>query len=225
MAREKLRLLLVDDHPLFSEGVRTRLAANPHFEIVAEATNGEEAVTSAENVQPDVVLMDISLPRLNGLEATRRILRSLPQTKIIVLTMHDDEDYVLRAVDAGAKGFLLKDSPPEELVKAIEAVERGEAYYSPPASLFLAERYVKEKQEQPKLSLSARESQVLTMLAKGYVNKEIAEELSLSVHTVATYRARIMRKLDLHTVAALTQYAIAERLIPSDENASLEIES
>jgi len=208
--QKKIRLLLVDDHPLVREGIRSCLSRHKQLEIVGEAVDGREAVAKTRELKPDIVLMDINLPRMNGLEATRLLQKDSPQTKVLILTVHNNKEYVLPIVHAGARGYVLKDTSPDELVSAIEQVDRGEAFFSSDIARFVLNDYVTTS-GRPKSSedeLSDREREVLALIAEGSSNKAIAGRLGLSVRTVETHRARIMRKLNIHSTAGLTKFAI-----------------
>lgn len=212
----KIRLLLVDDHPLVREGIRSCLASHSQLEIVGEAADGREALSRARSLKPDIVLMDINLPALGGLEATQLLRAEVPQTKVLVLTVHNNKEYVLRIVRAGALGYVLKDTSPEELVRAIERVSAGEAFFSRDVAQFILDDYVtgaRNHKVDPITRLSGRECQVLGLVAHGCSSKEIGNRLGLSVRTVETHRARIMRKLNVRNAAALTKLAIARGII------------
>jgi DNA-binding NarL/FixJ family response regulator len=210
---KKIKLLLVDDHPIVLDGIKTHLAEQPGLEVVGEATNGQEALRKAKLTLPDVVLMDITMPHMNGLEATTQLRRQLPDTKILILTMHDSREYIAQIVRIGARGYLLKDCSPAELVSAIKAVHAGEVYFSPSISKLLVHEMVEGRHDGRELpaqqSLTDREREVLSLIAEGLLNKQIADRLGIGVRTIETHRERIMRKLDIHTVAGLTKYAIA----------------
>jgi two-component system nitrate/nitrite response regulator NarL len=212
MTAESIRVVVVDDHPLILEGIQAQLEAAPHIAVVGKAARGEEVSELVGRLQPDVVLMDITLKGLNGIEATRTLTREGVTTAVIILTMHDDDEYVLQAAQAGARGYVLKSAEPQALVTAIEAVHRGETAFSPDVAEALL-REVGGSADPTKRRLAPRERQVLALIAQGRINKEIADELSLSVRTVETYRERLMRKLELHTVAELTRYAVAEGIV------------
>jgi two-component system, NarL family, nitrate/nitrite response regulator NarL len=210
---KKIRLLLVDDHPIVLDGIKSHLCAQPDFEVVGDATNGQDALRKAKLALPDVVLMDISMPHMNGIEAMMNLRKQVPNAKVLILTMHDSKEYIAQVVRSGARGYLLKDSAPAELVGAIKAVHAGEVYFSPSVSKVLIE----EMTDGNKRSLDApvpppltdREREVLSLIAEGLLNKQIADRLGIGVRTIETHRERIMRKLDIHTVAGLTKYAIA----------------
>jgi two-component system nitrate/nitrite response regulator NarL len=207
----KIKLLLVDDHPIVLDGIKSHLRAQPEFEVVGDAPNGHEALRKAKLTLPDVILMDISMPQMNGLDAMTNLRKQVPEAKILVLTMHDNREYIARVVRSGARGYLLKDSAPAELVSAIKAVHRGEVYFSPSVSKVLIEEMADGRKssgpdQQP---LTDREREVLSLIAEGLLNKQIADRLGIGVRTIETHRERIMRKLDIHTVAGLTKYAIS----------------
>jgi two-component system nitrate/nitrite response regulator NarL len=210
---KKIKLLLVDDHPIVLDGIKSHLCAQPDFEVVGDAANGQDALRKAKLTLPDVVLMDISMPHMNGLEAMANLRKQVPNAKVLILTMHDSKEYIAQVVRSGARGYLLKDSSPAELVSAIKAVHGGEVYFSPSVSKVLIE----EMADGNKRSLNApapppltdREREVLSLIAEGLLNKQIADRLGIGVRTIETHRERIMRKLDIHTVAGLTRYAIA----------------
>ena len=210
--KRKIRLLLVDDHPLVREGIRSCLHPHKQLEIVGEAADGREALVKAKELNPDIVLMDINLPRTNGLEATRLLRREAPQTRVLILTVHNNKEYVLQIVQAGARGYVLKDTSPGELVQAIEQVNRGEAFFSADVARFVLNDYVTTsgRRKSGEEELSDREREVLALIAEGYSNKSIASNLGLSVRTVETHRARIMRKLNIHSTAGLTKFAISQ---------------
>jgi two-component system nitrate/nitrite response regulator NarL len=210
----KIKLLLVDDHPIVRDGIKARLTAHAHIEIVGEAEGGEEAVRKVQELAPDIVFMDIGLADMNGLEAARILQQKAPDTKVIILTIHDDKEYVLQALRSGAKGYILKNAPSTELVRAVEMVQRGEVFFPVEVSQLILREYARETAASDKSGLSGREQEVLVLIAEGYTNKAIAHELGVSVRTVETHREHIMSKLDLHSVAGLTKYAIAEGLVP-----------
>jgi len=213
-----IRLLIADDHALFREGIRSLLEAQPDMEVVAEVEDGREAVRLALGLRPDVVLMDITMPRLDGIEATRRICASGGAIKVLMLTMHDDEDVFFRALSAGASGYVLKRSGGVELMSAIRAIKEGHSYLSPFLARALMKDYVQragrsEVQRPAAKLLSTREQEVLKLIAEGHSSREIAEMLDLSVKTVHNHRTRLMAKLDLHRNADLVRYAIRNELI------------
>ena len=207
---KKIRLLLVDDHPIVLDGIKSHLGSQPEFEVVGDASNGLDAIRKAKLTLPDVILLDINMPNMNGLEAMGHLRKQVPNARIIILTMHDSKEYIAQIVRLGARGYLLKDCSPTELVSAIKAVHSGEVYFSPTVSKMLVAEMVENK-TQPDLPppLTEREREVLSLIAEGLLNKQIADRLGIGVRTIETHRERIMRKLDIHTVAGLTKYAIA----------------
>ncbi|HTY10065.1 MAG TPA: response regulator transcription factor [Bacteroidota bacterium] len=216
MKKSKITLLLVDDHPLVREGLRSYLAQEKAFEIVGEAVDGAEALRIAKDLLPQIILLDINMPGMNGLETARLLKKTVPKSKILILTMHDTKEYVSRMISTGVQGYVLKDSSPSELIAAIETVQRGETYFSPKVSQTVLNDLVKSTRTKGKkggAELSRRESEVLTLIAEGFGNKEIAAKLFVSVRTVETHRERIIRKLDIHTVAGLTRYALTKGIV------------
>ncbi len=212
-AKKKIKILVVDDHPVVRKGLCSCLASCDRLKVVGEAADGEEAIRKVAETSPDLVLMDISMPHLDGLAVTERLSLQAPQVKVLILSMHSDRECVMRMIKAGARGYVLKDAPPDELVRAIEAVHGGETFFSPPVARIALEQFVSETSKTNPLSrLSQRERQVLTLIAEGRSNKEIANELGIGVRTIETHRERIMRKLDIHSVAGLTKFAISNGL-------------
>lgn len=216
-------ILIAEDHTLVRSGIRLIIEQLKDYEVIGEADDGAQAVDMAVKLQPDIVLMDIAMPRLNGIEATDRILRDCPNTRVIVLSMHANEQYILRAMEVGASGYLLKKSAPEELELAFRAVTNGNSYLSPPIAHFLVNDILRNRQQQPAYdqysydSLTTREREILQLIAEGMTNQEIAEHLSLSVHTVRTHRGNLMEKLDLHSQSDVTRYAIQVGIIQPDD--------
>jgi two-component system response regulator NreC len=212
-----IRILLADDHNVIRGGLRMLLESQPEFSVVAEAADGVAAVEQAIATQPDVVVLDVAMPRLAGTDAAERIAGEVPSATIVILSMHADESYVMRALRAGAKGYLLKDSAEGDLIGAIKAVSQGKAFFSPEVSRMLAEDYVREirargAQDSYDL-LTPREREVLHLLAEGKSNKDIATLLNLSLYTVETHRRNIQEKLNLHSLAELILYAVRKGLI------------
>ena len=212
-----LRILLADDHTVVRKGLRLLLETHPGFQVIAEASNGREAVALAEEHRPDAVVMDVAMPILNGIEAARQISNKLPQTAVVFLSMHSDEGYVLKALKVGARAYLLKDSAEHDLINAVTAVSEGKSFFSPAISKMLVEDYVRQMQER-KLEdsydlLTTRERELLQLLAEGKNNKEVATILNLSLHTVETHRSNIFQKLNLHSGAELILYAIRKGVI------------
>jgi len=209
---KRTRILLVDDHAVVRQGFKMILDAQSDMEIVGEAANGREAVELAAQLRPDIVVMDVAMPELNGIEATRRVIAVDPHIRVIALSMHKDSVYVREILRAGARGYLLKDSGADDLVKAIRAVAGGESYLSPAVSNAVLDDYRKHVTNPIDL-LTSREREVLQMLAEGKTNKEIAVVLNLSVYTVDAHRGRIMEKLNLHSINELVRFALRNGLI------------
>ncbi len=218
--KKKIKLLVVDDHPVVRGGLRSCLSKVSHMECVGEAADGEEALRKAHELTPDIILMDINMPHMDGLAVTELLRKEVPTTKVIILSMHSNREYVLRIIQAGARGYVLKEAPPEELVRAIEVVSAGEAFFSPDIARIALNQYVNNEGQPPIGKLTEREREVLVLIAGGKSNKEIANHLDLGVRTVETHRERIMRKLNIHSVAGLTKFAIAHGLIVLDEGAN-----
>jgi two-component system response regulator NreC len=211
-AKKKIRILLADDHAMVRQGFRMILAAQPDMEIVGEAGNGREAVALAAELKPDVVVMDVAMPELNGIEATRRITAESPRTRVLALSMYKDSVYVREILRAGARGFLLKDAIDRDLLAAVRAVAGGEGYLSPAVSEAVLSDYRRHVTD-PLDLLSSREREVLQMIAEGMTNKDIAAALNLSVYTVDAHRGRIMEKLNLHSVGELVRFAVRKGLV------------
>lgn len=212
-----IRIILADDHIVMRNGLRLLLERQPDFEVVGEAADGRETVDICERLKPDVVVLDIAMPNLNGIEAARQISARLPQTSIVVLSMHSDEGYVLRALKAGARAYLLKDSAEADLISSIRAVSHGKAFFSPGISKMLVDDYVRRLQqrgvEDSYELLTTREREILQLVAEGKSNKEVATVLNLSLYTVETHRGNIMQKLNLHSVPELILYAVRKGVI------------
>jgi two-component system, NarL family, response regulator NreC len=208
-----IRILLADDHHIFREGLRSMFERAPDMEVVAEAQDGRQAVRLAKDLGPDVIILDIAMPELNGIEATRLIIAENPAANIIALSMHSSRKYLSEILKAGAKGYLLKDSPFDELQRAIRAIMAGETYLSPKVTGIVVQGYVnpsKQEEESVFSILSSREREVLQLLAEGYTSKEIADRLYLSAKTVDVHRKNIMDKLGVHNLAELIRMAIRE---------------
>lgn len=214
----KIKVFLVDDHPIVRSGLKTELKKYSQIELTGEASNGRDAIEKVCTLQPDVILMDISMPGMNGLEATSEILKRYENAKIIALSMHDNQNYVLEIIRLGAMGYVMKDADPQELITAIETVYKGMPYYSSKIrNTILIEHAAntrKSKKSFTQEKLSDREKEVLKLIAEGCTNKEIAERLNISVRTAEAHRENIMSKLNIKTVAGLTRYAIANDIFP-----------
>jgi DNA-binding NarL/FixJ family response regulator len=214
----KIRILLTDDHTLFRQGIRTLLEAEPDMEVVGETANASDAVTFAAQFHPEVVLMDIGMTGMSSFEATRQIRKDRPETRVVFLSMYDDEDYLAECVEMGASGYILKESPAEQLITAIREVQRGGNYLSPRLLTRLVDDFRMQGRgaqvRQPRFgTLTKREREILKMLAEGRSVKEIATGFDLSVKTVEAHKFNLMRKLDIHNKAQLVQYAIAKKII------------
>ena len=208
-----IRILIADDHGVVAEGLKHLVEAESDMEVVALVEDGREAVQQSRDLQPDVVLMDLSMPELNGADATRAILQRDPKCRVIVLSMYSQREYVRRALKAGAAGYVVKRSSAKEVVEAIRAVHAGQRYLSPRVADVVLEDYSDEKQDDPLARLSAREREVLQLLAEGRTGAEIAARLSLSQKTVETYRARLVEKLGIRDLAGLVRFAIQRGLV------------
>jgi two-component system response regulator NreC len=214
---KEIHILLADDHNVMRAGLKLLLESHTGFKVVSEASDGNQAVENALRTRPDVVVLDIAMPKLSGIEASQRISAQLPQTAIIILSMHSDEGYVLRALKSGARGYLLKDSAESDLIQAIKAVSEGKAFFSPEISKVLAEDYVREIKvrgaEDSYDLLTPREKEILQLLVEGRSNKDIAGLLNLSLYTVETHRRNLQSKLNLHSYPELILYAVRKGII------------
>jgi DNA-binding NarL/FixJ family response regulator len=212
-----IRIVLADDHTILRKGLRLLLEREADFKVVAEASHGREAIDAVDREVPDLVIMDIAMPMMNGIEATKRVNETHPKTAVIILSVHSDEAYVLRALKAGARGYLLKDSAESDLIQAVRAVAAGKAYFSPAVSKILADDYVRQVREQgvedPYDLLTARERELLQLIAELKATKEIAELLGLSPHTVDTHRGNLMQKLNIHSIPEVILYAVRRGVI------------
>jgi DNA-binding NarL/FixJ family response regulator len=212
-----VRILLADDHIVMRNGLRLLLERQPHLQVVGEAADGRQAVALSESANPDVVIMDIAMPNLNGIEATRQIVNHSPRMAIAILSMHSDESYVIRALKAGARAYLLKDSAEADLLAAVRALTEGKSFFSPAISKILVEDYMRQLEsrgaEDTYELLTNREREILQLLAEGRTNKEVANMLNLSLYTVETHRTHILQKLNLHSVPELILYAVRKGII------------
>ncbi len=212
-----IRILLADDHTVMRNGLRLLLERQPNFSVVGEASDGRETVRLAENLSPEVVVMDIAMPNVNGIEASRQITGAHPETAIVILSMHSDESYVIRALKAGARAYLLKDSAEGDLIAAIHAITEGKSFFSPAISRILVEDYMRQLEqkhvEDTYELLTAREREILQLVAEGKANKEVAAMLNLSIYTIETDRTHILQKVNLHTVPELMLYAVRKGII------------
>jgi two-component system response regulator NreC len=214
---KKLRILLADDHIVMRTGLRALLERQPNLEVVGESENGRETVALAASLRPDVVVMDVGMPVLNGIEATQTIVTQCPTIAVVILSMHADESYVMRALKAGARGYLLKDSGAADLISAIQAVSQNKSFFSPKVSRILAEDYIRVLKQKGAVDsydlLTSREREILQLLAEGKANKEVSTDLNISPYTVETHRSHIMEKLNLHNPAELILYAVRKGII------------
>jgi len=213
----EIRVLLADDHGLIRKGVRSVLAQDPAIVVIGEADDGQQAVRLAEELHPDVVLIDIAMPQLNGIEAASQIARKDKRIGIVILSMYSDEEYLVRALNAGVRGYLLKDAAEPDLIRAVRAVEQGKTFFSPAIVDMLLDDYVHRLKQQELLDsydlLTEREKQVLQLLAEGKTNKEVAAVFNLGVSTVETHRLNLMQKLNLHNTAELVLYAVKKKIL------------
>ena len=215
-------ILIADDHSIVRRGLRSTLEESSEHRVVAEASNGREAVRLAEQLTPDVAILDIGMPQLNGIEAAAQIQKVSPKTRTLILSMHSDETYILRALTAGARGYLLKDTAENDVLAAVRAVVQGKAYFSPAIAKMLLEDYVaflrRRGLDDSYDLLTEREKEVLQLLAEGQSNKEVANVLGIGVSTVETHRMNLMQKLNLHSTAEIVLYAVRKKIIPSERS-------
>lgn len=216
----KITIVLADDHTVVRQGLKALLEAQPDMAVVGEASNGRQAMQITRKLAPDVVVMDIAMPSLNGLEATRQIMRTLPSAKVLILSSYNDDEYVSQLTDAGAAGYLLKQTAATDLIRAIREVRKGKSFFSPAVSKRLLEYYRETivkgaRVPKPRPFLTSRETEVLQLIAEGEGNKQIAAELGISIKTVEKHRQQVMNKLHIHEVAGLTRYAISKGMIES----------
>ena len=212
--KQIIKVLVADDHPVVRKGLQSCLSRQPNFRVVGEACDGDEALRQIRQLKPDVVLMDISMPGTDGLKVTEILRKELPDLKVLILSVHNNRQYIFRVIQAGAHGYVSKEAPPEEVVRAIESVAQGEPFFSQDiARAALQEFIASGGKKEPFAELTSRERQVLVSIAEGQSNKEIATKLGIGVRTIETHRERIMRRLRIHSVAGLTKYAIANGLV------------
>jgi DNA-binding NarL/FixJ family response regulator len=212
--KQIIKVLVADDHPVVRKGLQTCLARHGKLRIVGEAADGDEALRKTRELLPDVVLMDISMPGMNGLAVTEVLRKELPQIKVLVLSVHRNKECIFRVIQAGAHGYVSKEAPPEEVLRAIESVFEGEPFFSEDIARTALNEFVSSGgKKEPFAQLTSREREVLVLIAEGRSNKEIADRLGIGVRTIETHRERIMRRLNIHSVAGLTKYAIANGLI------------
>lgn len=217
ISSEPIRVLLADDHTILRAGLRMMLSVQPDIEIVGEASDGRQAITEAQRLQPDVILMDITMPEVNGIEATFQVKKLLPETRVLVLTMHENEEYLFQTLRAGASGYILKEAADTELITAIRAVSHGRFYLSPSAQSIMVGDYLQRvrsgEEHDSYNALTEREREILKLVAEGYTNNQIAERLTISPKTVDTHRTHVMDKLNLHSRAELVKYAMRRGLL------------
>jgi DNA-binding NarL/FixJ family response regulator len=214
-----ISVLLAEDHTIVRKGLVSILENELGIEVVGEAEDGREAIQKVEELEPDIVVMDISMPILNGLDATKQIKKRFPQVKVIILTMHINEEYILEVLHAGASGYVIKQAVPTELITAIDSVYHGEVFLSPKVSKTVIQEYLKQAQagkEKAEPQLTDREREIVQLIAEGHSNRKIAEMLYISIKTVEAHRSKIMEKLDLHSVADITRYAIRKGIVSAN---------
>jgi len=224
---KRIAVLLVEDHTIVRQGLRLIIEATGDFQIVGEAKTGREAVFMARSLQPEVIVMDIAMPLLNGLQATRQILKDSPAAKVLILSAHSDPEYVEQVVEAGALGYLVKQSSGDVLATAIPEVRKGKTFFTPSIAKLLKEDYQKSRdgvglRKKSTMELTSREAELLQMIAEGHVNKQIASELGISVKTVEKHRQHLMEKLNIHDIAGLTRFAIATGIIESSVQSTID---
>jgi DNA-binding NarL/FixJ family response regulator len=212
-----MKVMLVDDHPLFREGIRALLSAEPDIEVVGEAADGKQAIDLAEKLSPDIIVMDLVMPGMNGMQAAQQLHDKHPEIKVLILSMYDDDEYIRQILKAGASGYVLKRAASDDLLRAIREVEKGGSALHPTVAAKLIKDYIRSTkstgQGDAGSSLTARESEVLKLVAEGHTNRQIADLLGLGRKTIDTHRTNVMRKLDLHDVTALVKYALKRGLI------------
>ena len=212
--KQIIKVLVADDHPVVRKGLQLLLARQGHLRLAGEACDGDEALRKTRELKPDVVLMDISMPGMNGLAVTEVLRKELPKIKVLILSVHNNKEYIFRVIQAGAHGYVSKEAPPEEVLRAIESVHAGEPFFSEDIARAALNEFISSGgKKEPFAHLTSREREVLVLIAEGQSNKEIATKLGIGVRTIETHRERIMRRLGIHSVAGLTKYAIANGLI------------
>lgn len=220
--KQKIKVLVADDHPVVRRGLQALLAKQERLAIVGEAVDGEDALQKALTLSPDVVLLDISMPRRDGLEVAAMLRKDAPGIKVLILSVHSNKEYIFRIIQAGAHGYVSKEAPPEELLRAIESVYAGETFFSPEIARAALHQLVNHGgKKEPFGQLTGREREVLVLIAQGQSNKEIASQLGIGVRTIETHRERIMRRLDIHSVAGLTKFAIANGMVSLEDHPSV----
>jgi two-component system nitrate/nitrite response regulator NarL len=216
--KQKIKILVADDHPVVRKGLQLCLARQERLKIMGEAVDGDDAVLKTKELRPDVLLLDISMPKMNGLAVTEMLRKEVPETKILILSVHNNKEYILRVIQAGAHGYVSKEASPEELLEALETVHSGAAFFSPEiAQAALNQLVTNGGKKEPFAELTVREREVLVLIAEGKSNKEIASALDVGVRTIETHRERIMRRLNIHSVAGLTKFAIANGMITLED--------
>ncbi len=217
--KQKIKVLVADDHPVVRRGLQSLLARQERLTVVGEAADGEEALDKALKLSPDVVLLDISMPRRDGLEVTAALRKQAPKVKVLILSVHGNKEYIFRIIQAGAHGYVSKEAAPEELLRAIESVYTGESFFSPEVARVALNQLVNNGGKKESFGqLTDREREVLVLIAQGQSNKEIASHLGIGVRTIETHRERIMRRLDIHSVAGLTKFAIANGMVSLEDS-------
>ena len=212
--KEKIKVLIADDHPVVRKGLQACLAKQDQLRVVGEASDGDEALSKIRETKPDVVLLDIGMPRMDGLAVTQQLRKEKPDIKVLILSAHNTREYIFRIIQSGAHGYVSKEAKPEELLRAIESVYQGEPFFSPEIARAALNQLVNSGgRKEPFAQLTTREREVLVLVAEGQSNKEIASKLGIGVRTIETHRERIMRRLDIHSVAGLTKFAIANGMV------------
>jgi two-component system, NarL family, nitrate/nitrite response regulator NarL len=220
--KQKIRVLIADDHPVVRKGLQSCLAKQERLKIVGEAADGDEALQKTRELEPDVVLMDISMPRMNGLAVTEVLRKEVPNVKVLILSVHNNQEYIFRIIQAGAHGYVSKEAPPADLLRAIESVFNGDPFFTEDIARAALNQFITNGgKKEPFAQLTSREREVLVLIAEGQSNKEIANKLGIGVRTIETHRERIMRRLNIHSVAGLTRYAIAKGLVTIESSPKL----